>query len=272
MTTDDGTGIVHTAIAFGEDDFQLGERYGLTLQNPVRPDGTFDERMGPFAGRWVKEADPDIVEALREKRPALPRDAVRARLPALLALRHAAPLLREGVLVREDDGGARPDARREREDHLVPRAHQARALRRLARGQRGLGAVARALLGHAAADVALRRGSRALRGIARGAGRAGGLRARGPAPAVHRRGRVPVCRVRRGDAAHARGDRRLVGLRLDAVRPVARAFRERACSAFPGRLHLRGARPDPRLVLLAARREHAHTRAVARTGPCSASA
>jgi isoleucyl-tRNA synthetase len=65
VTTDDGTGIVHTAIAFGEDDFQLGERYGLTLQNPVRLDGTFDERMGPFAGRKVKEADPDIVEALR---------------------------------------------------------------------------------------------------------------------------------------------------------------------------------------------------------------
>jgi isoleucyl-tRNA synthetase len=65
VTTEDGTGIVHTAIAFGEDDFQLGERYGLTLQNPVEPDGTFDERMGPFAGRGVKEADPDIVEALR---------------------------------------------------------------------------------------------------------------------------------------------------------------------------------------------------------------
>jgi isoleucyl-tRNA synthetase len=65
VTTEDGTGIVHTAIAFGEDDFQLGERYGLKLQNPVKPDGTFDERMGEFAGRGVKEADPDIVAALR---------------------------------------------------------------------------------------------------------------------------------------------------------------------------------------------------------------
>jgi isoleucyl-tRNA synthetase len=65
VTTDDGTGIVHTAIAFGEDDFQLGERYGLTLQNPVRLDGTFDERIEPFEGRFVIEANPDIVEALR---------------------------------------------------------------------------------------------------------------------------------------------------------------------------------------------------------------
>jgi isoleucyl-tRNA synthetase len=65
VTTEDGTGVVHTAVAFGEDDFQLGQRYGLTVQNPVRRDGTFDERMGDFAGRFVKDADPDIVEALR---------------------------------------------------------------------------------------------------------------------------------------------------------------------------------------------------------------
>ncbi|MEA2351800.1 MAG: isoleucyl-tRNA synthetase, partial [Thermoleophilaceae bacterium] len=66
VTTEDGTGVVHTAVAFGEDDFRLGERYGLTVQNPVREDGTFDERMGEYAGRFVKDADPDIVEALRE--------------------------------------------------------------------------------------------------------------------------------------------------------------------------------------------------------------
>ena len=65
VTTEDGTGVVHTAIAFGEDDFRLGEQYGIKVQNPVRPDGTFDERIEPFAGRFVKDADPDIVEALR---------------------------------------------------------------------------------------------------------------------------------------------------------------------------------------------------------------
>jgi isoleucyl-tRNA synthetase len=66
VTTDEGTGLVHTAIAFGEDDFRLGEQYGIKLQNPVLPDGTFDERAGPFAGKRVKEADPEIVEALRD--------------------------------------------------------------------------------------------------------------------------------------------------------------------------------------------------------------
>jgi isoleucyl-tRNA synthetase len=66
VTTEDGTGVVHTSLAFGEDDFALGERYGMTVDNPVRLDGTFDERMGPFAGMWVIDANPHIVDALRE--------------------------------------------------------------------------------------------------------------------------------------------------------------------------------------------------------------
>jgi isoleucyl-tRNA synthetase len=67
VTTDEGTGLVHTAIAFGEDDFRLGEQYGIKLQNPVTPEGTFDDRVTDFAGRFVKEADADIIEALRER-------------------------------------------------------------------------------------------------------------------------------------------------------------------------------------------------------------
>ncbi len=66
VSTDDGTGLVHTAIAFGEDDFRLGEQYGITLQNPVKPDGTFDDRVPDFQGKFVKAADPEIIEALRE--------------------------------------------------------------------------------------------------------------------------------------------------------------------------------------------------------------
>ncbi|MDQ6805734.1 MAG: isoleucine--tRNA ligase [Actinomycetota bacterium] len=65
VTAHDGTGLVHTAIAFGEDDYRLGEQYGLGVVNPVRLDGTYDERMGPYAGRWVKDADDDLVEELR---------------------------------------------------------------------------------------------------------------------------------------------------------------------------------------------------------------
>jgi len=64
VTTADGTGLVHTALAFGEDDFRLGEQYGMTLQNPVRLDGTYDERVPDFQGRLVRDHDSEIVAAL----------------------------------------------------------------------------------------------------------------------------------------------------------------------------------------------------------------
>jgi isoleucyl-tRNA synthetase len=67
VSSDEGTGLVHTAIAFGEDDFRLGEQYGLAVVNPVRPDGTYDERIGPYAGRSVKEADTDLIADLERR-------------------------------------------------------------------------------------------------------------------------------------------------------------------------------------------------------------
>jgi len=75
VTTDEGTGLVHTAIAFGEDDFRLGEQYGITLQNPVDLRGRFDERITDFQGQWVKDADPAIVEALEAKGKLLRAEA-----------------------------------------------------------------------------------------------------------------------------------------------------------------------------------------------------
>ena len=64
VTTDEGTGMVHTALAFGEDDFRFGEENGLTLINPVGLDGRFDESVGEFAGKLVKEVDGEVVTAL----------------------------------------------------------------------------------------------------------------------------------------------------------------------------------------------------------------
>jgi isoleucyl-tRNA synthetase len=67
VTAEDGTGLVHTAIAFGDDDFRLGEQQGLAVINPVKADGTYDERIGEYAGRWVKDADADLIEDLRAR-------------------------------------------------------------------------------------------------------------------------------------------------------------------------------------------------------------
>jgi isoleucyl-tRNA synthetase len=72
VTTEDGTGIVHIAPAFGEDDFNVAAENGLlnpslsgvhTVYNPVRPDGTYDERVhsvdgsASYAGRAVKDTE-----------------------------------------------------------------------------------------------------------------------------------------------------------------------------------------------------------------------
>src|SRR5215210_4759961 len=67
VSAEDGTGVVHTSISFGEDDFRIGLDQGIPVINPVRLDGTFEERMGAFAGLFVKEADPRIVDDLRER-------------------------------------------------------------------------------------------------------------------------------------------------------------------------------------------------------------
>ena len=67
VTTTEGTGLVHTAPAYGEEDARIGRRYGLPVIHPVKPDGTFDERVGPFAGQFVKKADPGLVDELRRR-------------------------------------------------------------------------------------------------------------------------------------------------------------------------------------------------------------
>ena len=49
VTTDDGSGIVHLAPAFGEDDAAVGRAEGLPVLNPVDADGAFDDRVPPLA-------------------------------------------------------------------------------------------------------------------------------------------------------------------------------------------------------------------------------
>jgi isoleucyl-tRNA synthetase len=67
VTLDTGTGVVHTAPAFGEDDFRLMKEKGLGFLQLVLPDGTFAPEAADFAGRFCKEADRDIVRNLRQR-------------------------------------------------------------------------------------------------------------------------------------------------------------------------------------------------------------
>lgn len=65
VTLDKGTGLVHTAMAFGEEDFVLCQRHGIPLHNPVREDGTYDERIAGWEGIFVGDATPRVIEELR---------------------------------------------------------------------------------------------------------------------------------------------------------------------------------------------------------------
>ena len=70
VTTDAGTGLVHTAPAHGVDDFNIGKKYGLPVENPVGDDGCFLQKTlplptGPLAGLSVWEANPKVLETLR---------------------------------------------------------------------------------------------------------------------------------------------------------------------------------------------------------------
>jgi isoleucyl-tRNA synthetase len=67
VSTDDGSGIVHLAPAFGEDDFQVSRREGLPMINPVDADGAFDHSVPRWAGTFVKDADASIVDDLRSR-------------------------------------------------------------------------------------------------------------------------------------------------------------------------------------------------------------
>jgi len=65
VTTEDGTGIVHTAPAFGEDDYNTGKRYDLPVLKPVNDDGKFTDTI--WKGKFVMDADPDIIQWLRQE-------------------------------------------------------------------------------------------------------------------------------------------------------------------------------------------------------------
>ncbi|HMB90569.1 MAG TPA: isoleucine--tRNA ligase, partial [Rhodothermales bacterium] len=67
VSTEDGTGIVHMAPAFGADDFLVGQKEGLPLFNPVTPDGSFTDKAELVAGEWFKDADKKINRDLRER-------------------------------------------------------------------------------------------------------------------------------------------------------------------------------------------------------------
>ncbi|WP_272086504.1 isoleucine--tRNA ligase [Nannocystis bainbridge] len=76
VSTDSGTGIVHQAPAFGEDDYQVGQANGLPIVCPVNLSGIFDDRVGEFSGLFVKDADKPIVDRLKREHKVVDQDTI----------------------------------------------------------------------------------------------------------------------------------------------------------------------------------------------------
>ncbi|MBX3113389.1 MAG: isoleucine--tRNA ligase [Fimbriimonadaceae bacterium] len=66
VTTEDGTGVVHTAPGHGREDFQTGQKYGLQILCPVDERGVLTEEAGEFAGIHFKKCDEVVVNRLQE--------------------------------------------------------------------------------------------------------------------------------------------------------------------------------------------------------------
>ncbi len=83
VTASEGTGLVHTAPAFGEDDYQAGSRFGLAFFLTVDNEGRIVEREGiePYAGQWIKDADKQIVRDLRARGSLLHYDRYHHNYP-----------------------------------------------------------------------------------------------------------------------------------------------------------------------------------------------
>ncbi len=81
VSMSDGTGIVHTAPAFGEDDYRLGKLYDLPFVQPVDGEGKFTAEVTPWAHQFVKSADKDIIRHLKEQGILFRREQLKHSYP-----------------------------------------------------------------------------------------------------------------------------------------------------------------------------------------------
>lgn len=82
VTTESGTGVVHQAPAFGEDDYRVLTDHGITaFACPVTVHGKFTEEVTDFAGQYVKDADKEIIRYLRDQGSLYKQDVIQHSYP-----------------------------------------------------------------------------------------------------------------------------------------------------------------------------------------------
>jgi isoleucyl-tRNA synthetase len=91
VTTDAGTGAVHTAPGHGQEDYAVGQRYGIPVDNPVAANGVFVEGTELFAGKHVLSANDDVLDELRARGALVHSEVVRHSYPH--CWRHKTPII-----------------------------------------------------------------------------------------------------------------------------------------------------------------------------------
>ncbi|MDC7234653.1 MAG: isoleucine--tRNA ligase [Spirochaetales bacterium] len=76
VSTEDGTGIVHTASGFGEEDYAVLKDTGIEVVCPVDDEGQFTKEVPDYQGRFVKDCDKDIINRLKEEGKLVKRDQI----------------------------------------------------------------------------------------------------------------------------------------------------------------------------------------------------
>ena len=111
VSAEDGTGAVHTAPGHGQEDFAVGQLYGLPVMNPVDGRGVFLPDTGLFAGQHVWKANATIVETLRARGVLLAHTTLRHSYPH--CWRHRTPVIFRATpqwFIGMDTAGLRADA------------------------------------------------------------------------------------------------------------------------------------------------------------------
>ena len=108
VSTEDGTGIVHIAPAFGADDYELAKKYDLPMLQPVARNGCFTAEVPEYDGMFFKDADPPIMRRLKEEGKLYRRETITHTYP--FSWRYDVPVIyyaRESWYIRTTSIAAR---------------------------------------------------------------------------------------------------------------------------------------------------------------------
>ncbi|MGE0115030.1 MAG: isoleucine--tRNA ligase [Steroidobacteraceae bacterium] len=114
VTLDAGTGAVHTAPGHGQEDYVVGAKYKLAIDNPVGGDGRFLPNTPLFAGEKVFDANPKVIEVLRERGKLLHHEKLQHSYPH--CWRHKTPVIFRATpqwFISMEQAGLRAGALRE---------------------------------------------------------------------------------------------------------------------------------------------------------------